>query len=163
MPETKRPSLSPRKVYLKDASFESPGSPNVFMRDNLKPDIEMNINVLSKQLDDGAQFYEVILQVTATATQDEQSMFLVEVQQAGLFEINAENDEQKEILIHIGCANMLLPFAREEVSSLVTKGGFPQLLMTPINFESIYRQRKENEKNQLDEAADESENAPEVH
>ena len=141
MAENNPPRLSARKIYLKDASFESPGSPAVFLQSNIQPDIDLNINVNHQQIDEEGKYFEVILQVTSTATQDETTMFLAEVLQAGIFEINADDDTQKELLIQVGCPNMLLPFAREELASLVSKGGFPQLLISPINFEAVYRQK----------------------
>jgi len=142
MSDAPLPRLNPKKIYLKDASFESPASPNVFLQTNLKPDIDLNLNVEFNQIDENAQYFEVILQVTATATQDGESLFLAEIHQAGVFDINADSDEHKEMLIQIGCPNMLLPFAREELANIVSKGGFPQVLMNPINFESIYRKQK---------------------
>ena len=142
MSDTAPPRLNPKKIYLKDASFESPGSPNIFLQADLKPDIELNLNVDSNRIDPDAKYFEVVLSVTATATQNEESMFLAEIQQAGVFEINADNDEHLELLIQVACPNMLLPFAREELASLISKGGFPQVLINPINFESIFRKQK---------------------
>ena len=141
MAENNPPRLSARKVYLKDASFESPGSPGVFLQSNIQPDIDLNINVNHQKIDEEGKYFEVTLQVTSTATQDDATMFLAEVVQAGIFEINAEEDTHKELLLQVGCPNMLLPFAREELASLVSKGGFPQLLISPINFEAVYRQK----------------------
>mgnify|MGYP001544768451 FL=1 len=141
MAENNPPRLSARKIYLKDASFESPASPGIFLQSNLQPDIELNINVTHQQIDEEGKYFEVSLQVTSTAIQEEQTLFLAEIQQAGIFEINADDDKQKELLLQVGCPHMLLPFAREELASLVSKGGYPQLLMNPINFESVYRQK----------------------
>ncbi len=141
MAENNPPRLSARKVYLKDASFESPGSPGVFLQNNIQPDIDLNINVNHQQIDEEGKYFEVTLQVTSTATQDDNTMFLAEVLQAGIFEINADEDTHRELLLQVGCPNMLLPFAREELASLVSKGGFPQLLISPINFEAVYRQK----------------------
>lgn len=145
MSDINRPRLTPKKIYLKDASFESPGSPGVFQQAAVNPDIEMNLDISNTAIDDDGRFFEVVLQITATATQDGASMFLVEVRQAGLFEINADDDKQKELLVQIGCPHMLLPFAREEIASLVSKGGFPQMLIAPVNFESVYRKKLEQE------------------
>ena len=134
MSDATPPRLNPRKIYLKDASFESPASPKIFLRTEMKPDIDLNINVKFSQIDDNAEYFEVVLQVTATATQNGESMFLAEIHQAGVFEITAEDEEHRALLIQIGCPNMLLPFAREELASMVSKGGFPQVLMNPVNF-----------------------------
>lgn len=143
MPEKKPPRLNVRKIYLKDASFESPDSPGVFLQSPLQPNIEMSINVQHQQVDEDGHYFNVTLQVTTTATKDDKTMFIAEIHQAGIFEINADDEEHLELLLRVGCPNMLLPFAREEISSLVIKGGFPQLLIAPINFESIYRQERE--------------------
>ncbi len=141
MAENASPRLGARKIYLKDASFESPGSPRVFLNTNLKPDIDLNINVSFQQIDEEARYFEVTLEVTTTATQDGANLFLAEIHQSGIFEINAEDDEHRNLIIQVACPNMLLPFAREELAGLVSKGGFPQLLINPINFEAIYRQK----------------------
>jgi len=141
MAENNTPTLNPKKIYLKDASFESPSSPGVFLLGQSQPDIDMNIDVGHTPIEGTENFFDVTLQVTTTAKQDDQAMFVAEIIQAGIFEIQAEDDNHREIILNIACPNMLLPFAREELCSLVSKGGFPQLLIQPINFESIYRQR----------------------
>jgi preprotein translocase subunit SecB len=141
MAENTPPRLNARKIYLKDASFESPVSPGVFLQQNIQPNIDLNINVVHQQIDEEGKYFEVTLQVTSTATQDKSTMFLVEIHQAGIFEINADDETQRNLLIEVGCPHMLLPFAREELASLVTKGGFPQLLINPINFEAVYKQK----------------------
>ncbi len=146
MSNTKPPRLTAKKIYLKDASLESPASPGVFLNPELKPKIDININVNNTRLDEEGKFYEVILQVTATASQEENTLFVAEVKDAGIFEINVDNDEQKELILNVGCPNMLLPFSREEIANLVAKAGFPQLLISPMNFERIYRQRLAKEK-----------------
>lgn len=165
MAKTQTPSLNPRKIFLKDASFESPASPKVFLQEATNPEIEMHINVLHTVMDDEARFYEVVLHVTATARREQETVFLVEVQQAGVFELNATDDAHKQMLIHVGCGHMLLPFAREEVANLVSKGGFPQLLIAPMNFEAIYRQRLEAaQKDAAENPGEEaSQDKPEVH
>ena len=166
MAEQKPPTITPRKVYLKDASFESPRSPGIFLGEAVNPQIEMNVNVLQQAIDEEGRFSEVVLHVTATANHEDKPVFLVEVQQAGVFEINADDEAHRMYLIHVGCGNMLLPFAREEIASLVSKGGFPQLLMAPINFESIYRQRLEAAQKaaqEQKESASADEPKPEVH
>ena len=149
MPETTEntapaPRLNARKIYVKDLSFESPGSPTAFLNQNTQPQIEINIEINFHQVDQDGKFYEVVLKVTTTAKQEEASLFLVEIQQAGIFEINAESDEQKGLMLNVAAPHLLLPFAREELSSIVSKGGYPQLLLNPMNFESMYRQKLEN-------------------
>lgn len=144
MSKQQPPKLNPRKIYVKNIVFESPESPAVFQQQTLQPEIEMNINIETAQIDQQGHFYEVVLQVTARATKDQKNLFLCEIKQAGVFEMHAEDAAQKELLLQVGCPHVLLPFAREEIATIVTKGGFSQLLIAPINFESIYRQSKAN-------------------
>ncbi len=143
MANTKLPRLQVRKIYLKDASFESPASPDIFAESAVKPNIELSINGNHYQMDADGNFFEVTLQATVTATKEEKTIFIAEIHQAGIFEIHPDDDEHRNLLLRIACPNMLLPFAREEIASLVTKGGFPPVLLSPINFETIYRPERE--------------------
>lgn len=145
MTEKKPARLTPKKIYLKDASFESPGTPNIFLKTAINPDIDMNLNVSHSAVDENDRFYEVVLKITVTASLEGKNMFLVEVHQAGMFEIVAEDPKQREILVQVGCPHTLLPFAREEVASLVSKGGYQQMLIAPVNFEAIYLKKLEQE------------------
>ncbi|MFT5275104.1 MAG: preprotein translocase subunit SecB [Saprospiraceae bacterium] len=131
--------LEPRKVFLKDVSFESPMSPEVFAKGEVKPAIDVQLTLHHKQLE--KTFHEVVLQITATSKAEEETLFLVEVHQAGIFEIACEDQQQLEMIKEVACANILLPFARETIADLVAKGGFPQLLLNPINFEALYSQK----------------------
>ena len=126
-----------QRIYLKDASFESNGP---FNTADWKPHLDVELNTKSKKLDDPGA-YEVILRITITAKQKEKRAFLVEVQQAGIFFIPEDNKQQTEPIIYAQCPNILFPFVRETVASLVSKGGFPQLLLGPMNFEAIYKQK----------------------
>lgn len=137
---TEEISLEPRKIYLKDVSFESPISPEVFTRGQVKPAIDMQLLLQHKRLE--KNYHEVVLQITATSKAEEQTMFLVEVQQAGIFEIRCDDAARLEMVKEIACANILLPFARETIADLVAKGGFPQLLINPVNFEALYQQNR---------------------
>ena len=142
MSEQNQPRLTAKKVYLKDISFESPSSPGVFLQTAMQPSIDMNLNVDQSAIDGADNFYEVVLKITVTASHEGQTLFLAEIQQAGVFEVHPENEEHLELILQVGCPNMLLPFAREELASVVAKGGFPQLLISPINFEPIYLETK---------------------
>ena len=141
---TEEISLEPRKIYLKDVSFESPASPDVFTRGQVKPAMDLQLMLHHKKLDDN--FHEVVLQITATSKLEEEVLFLVEVHQAGVFEIQCEDAAKLVMVKEIACANMLLPFARETIADLVAKGGFPQLLINPVNFEVMYHQNRRKEK-----------------
>ena len=147
-------SLEPRKIFLKDVSFESPISPEVFIRSEVKPAIDVQLMLHHKRLD--ANFHEVVLQVTASSKLEEETLFLVEVHQGGIFEITCDDELKLEMVKEIACANILLPFVRETMADLVAKGGFPQLLLNPVNFEAMYRQRKHKEAQSKQTPASES-------
>lgn len=147
-------SLEPRKIFLKDVSFESPLSPGVFTRGEVKPAIDVQLMLHHKKLDQN--FHEVVLQVTASSKLEEETLFLVEVHQGGIFEIKCEDELKLEMVKEIACANILLPFVRETMADLVAKGGFPQLLLNPVNFEAMYRQRKQKEAQSKQTPASES-------
>lgn len=146
MPDTdNRSTIEAKKVYLKDASFESPSSPQIFARGEIKPSLDVQMTMTHQQIEDGRNYYEVVLSVTITATQDKLTLFLAEVQQAGIFEITRIPAENLEGVLETACPHVLLPFARESMASLVSKGGFPQLLISPINFQALYHQKKARE------------------
>jgi preprotein translocase subunit SecB len=98
---------------------------------------------LSTVLNKETGFYEVVLTMTVTAKSDDQTTFLIEAQQAGVFEITGVSDEELPLALEVACPNALLPFAREAVSDFVAKGGFPQLLINPVNFEALYLQKQQ--------------------
>jgi preprotein translocase subunit SecB len=129
------------KIYLKDVSFESPAAPAVFMK-NESPQLTIQLGVAHGALDPAQGYHEVVLTVTATAKHQEASAFLVEVQQAGIFRIAGVPDEVRTRTLEIACPTVLLPFAREAVAELISKGGFPPLLISPVNFEALYAQKR---------------------
>ena len=130
-------------IYLKDASFEAPYGP-ANLTTTWKPHVDVEMNTKSTKLKgEKGVLYEVVLRVTITAKQKNDVFFLVEVQQAGIFGVRGGNEEQVQEIIYAQCPNALFPFARESISNLVTRGGFPQLLLKPMNFENIYRQKSE--------------------
>lgn len=134
-------------IYLKDVSFEAPNSPEVF-KTQFKPEIQMNLNVETKPLEQDV--YEVALSVTVTAKdkESEKTGFLVELQQAGVFTIRGFGQNELGSMLGIYCPNVLFPYARESVANLVTKGGFPQLLLEPVNFEALYAQHLQEQQAQ---------------
>lgn len=134
------PALNIEKVYIKDISYEAPNTPQVFMEQRV-PEVSVQLNIAHTALDQKAGLYEVVLSVTTTAKFQEKSVFLVEVQQAGLFRVIGIPDSDLPMVLEIGCPNILLPFAREAINDLVGKGGFPQLLINPVNFEGLYQQK----------------------
>jgi preprotein translocase subunit SecB len=133
------PQFAIHRVYLKDASFETPNSPAVFMQE-WKPEVNLQLNSSVSALE--SDVYEVVLNVTATAKQGDKTGFLVEIQQAGIFTVKGFDEVQKGSMLGAFCPNTLFPFAREAISDLVVKGGFPQLLLAPINFDALYAQKQ---------------------
>lgn len=132
------PQLALLRVYLKDVSFETPNSPAIFMQES-NQDIELQLNTAVTQLEEST--YEVVLRITVTATQGGKTGFLAEVQQAGIFTLKGFDDAQRGAMLGAYCPNTLFPFARETIADLVMKGGFPQLLLAPINFEALHAQK----------------------
>jgi preprotein translocase subunit SecB len=134
------------RIYLKDVSFETPNSPAIFTPE-FRPEVNLQLNTSVSQLE--GDLFEVVLHLTVTSKQGDKTGFLVEVQQAGIFEIKGFDEAQKGHMLGAYCPDTLYPFAREAVSDLVTKGGFPQLLLSPINFEAVYAQNQKNVNTQM--------------
>lgn len=143
-----------QKIYLKDASFESPASPDIFGQQDLNPKFELNIGARSQPA--GENLHEVVITVTVNARQDDKHVFLAEVQQGGLFTISGFNDEELDAMLGAFCPNQLYPFARERLMSLITQGGFPAPQLNPVNFERIYAEER---RRRQEEGAAESGNA----
>ena len=129
-----------RKIYIKDISVESPNAPGIFLKDPGTPEVSVDASINASKLEQ-QDFYEVTLGMTITSKIGEETAFLVEVQQAGVFHIVGLPNADLPLALEIACPNILLPFAREAVSDLVGKAGFPQLLLSPINFEGLYQQK----------------------
>ena len=129
-----------QKIYVKDLSFETPNSPQVFL-EKWEPDISLQLGNKASVLD--GSIHEVVLEVTVTAKLKDKTAFLVEVHMAGVFDIVGYDQTELARVTGSVCPQVLFPWAREVVSDLVTRGGFPQLLLTPINFEALYRQHLE--------------------
>ncbi len=129
-----------QKIYVKDLSFETPNSPDVFSG-KWEPAVNLEINTAGKGL--GSDLHEVVLTVTVSAKLGEKTAYLVEVQQAGIFSVKGLRDQELSHALGSYCPNILFPYAREVVSDLVVKGGFPQLLLSPINFDALYSQHME--------------------
>ncbi len=127
-----------QRIYTKDLSFESPGTPQVF-RQQWQPKMNVDLNTRSEKIDDDGNV-EVTLTVTVTAKQEEAPAFLVEVQQAGIFMIRGFEGEDVRRILGTAAPNILFPYARETIDSLVVRGGFPPLMLAPVNFEVLYQQ-----------------------
>jgi len=127
-------TLALQGVYLKDCSFEAPTGPRVDGQWNPQISLDLNTNVQTL----GADVREVVLTITVSAKQAEQTLFLVEVKQAGAFVMQNLSPEEYKRAVGSICPNVLFPYARAVVSQLVSQGGFPQLLLPPVNFDALY-------------------------
>ncbi len=132
--------FSLEKLYVKDVSFEVPNAPAVFL-EQAQSQLDVRIDLNHRRVDEKEGIFEAVLELTVTAKHDDANVFLVEVHQAGLFRIQGIPDDQMLPVLEISCPNILLPYAREVISSLVGHGGFPPLLINPINFEALFHQR----------------------
>lgn len=128
------------KIYVKDFSFESPQSPAVFRAEQWSPQTNLNLRSSHTAVED--QFHEVVLTITieAKAKEDDKTLFLVELHQAGLFDISGYEEDEFGVLIGSFCPNILFPYARESIASVIQKGGFPEFVIQPINFDALYTQ-----------------------
>lgn len=130
-----------QKIFVKDLSFESPSAPGIFMTREWKP--QTNLNLRSSHRVVGEQTHEVVLTITVEAKLEDKTVFLVELHQAGLFQISGVADDELGPVVGSFCPNILYPYAREAVSSLVQRGGFPEFLLQPIDFDSLYAQSQQ--------------------
>jgi preprotein translocase subunit SecB len=130
--------LSIAKIYIKDFSFESPQAPAVFRAEEWSP--KTNLNLRSSQSAVDGNFHEVVLTITVEAKADDKTLFLVELHQAGLFEVSGHTEEEAGLLFGSFCPNILFPYARESIAAIIQKGGFPEFVLQPINFDALYMQ-----------------------
>jgi preprotein translocase subunit SecB len=137
-PAGEDPHFEILRIYLKDVSFETPNSPVVFLQP-FKPEISLHLNTSINKLE--GDTYEVVLNVTVTSKQGDKTGFLVEVQQAGIFNVRGYDKEQRGAMLGAYCPNTLYPYVREAISDLVVKGGFPPLLLSPIDFNVVYAEK----------------------
>ena len=128
-----------QRIYTKDISFETPNSPAIFTKE-WKPEIKLDLDTRSSAIEEN--LYEVVLAVTVTATLGEETAFLCEVQQAGIFMIGDMPEQNKAHTIGSFCPTTLFPYAREAVDNIAVKGGFPPLALAPIDFDGMFRQQQ---------------------
>lgn len=126
---------------MKDFSFESPQSPAIFRQGDWKP--QTNLNLRSAHHATEGDHHEVVLTITIEAKESDKTCFLIELQQAGLFEIAGYEGEEFQAIVGSFCPNILFPYARESIASLIQKGGFPEFVLQPINFDALYMQSKQ--------------------
>lgn len=132
-----------QKIYTKDISFETPNAPDIF-REEWKPQLDLQLGNEYNRVDDDN--HEITLTVTVTAKVEDKVAFLVEVKQAGVFSLTGYSDKEMGPLVGSYCPNTLFPFAREVISDIVLKGGFPQLVLAPVNFDALYMNQIEQAK-----------------
>jgi preprotein translocase subunit SecB len=142
--ERKQGQFAIQKVYVKDLSFETPNSPHIFQK-QWQPVVNMDLASSATVLDKAN--YEVVLSITVTVSVETQTVYLVEVQQAGIFHLSELPQDIAGRMLATVCPNILFPFAREVVADLVTRGGFPQLLLAPVNFDALYLQQQQQRTN----------------
>ena len=141
--EKQQPQFMIQKIYTKDISFETPSSPEVF-REEWKPELDLQLTNEYKQLDDNN--HDVTLVATVTAKLGDKTAFLIEVKQSGIFSLIGYSNEEIAPLIGNHCPTILFPYIREVISDIVLKGGFPQLVLAPVNFDALYMNQVEQAK-----------------
>lgn len=136
--EQQQPSFQIEKIYVKDVSLEIPNAPHIFVQP-AEPQLEVQINTEGGQFAEG--YFEVSVTATVTAKAGERTLFLAEAKQAGIFSVRNVPQQEMEPLLGIGCPTILFPYLRETISDLITRGGFPPVLLSPVSFEALYMQR----------------------
>lgn len=140
-----QPQFAIQKIYVKDLSFEAPNSPRIFTQE-WKPELNMQLSNESQHITEN--LYETALSLTVTAKLGDQTAFLAEVHHAGIFTLSGYSDKDLGPLLGSYCPNILFPFAREVIADLVAKGGFPPLLLAPVNFDALYSQQMQQQQRQ---------------
>jgi preprotein translocase subunit SecB len=141
-PQAEQPIFNIEKLYVKDLSLEVPNAPQCFL-EREAPEVQVQLATTGTAV--GEAIFDVVLTVTVTAKIKDKTLFLVEVAQAGLFHIRNVPEQEIEPIIAVACPNIMFPFAREVVSDAVSRAGFPPVLLAPVNFEVMYRQRLEQQ------------------
>jgi len=130
-----------QKIYIKDLSFEAPNTPDVFIESETEQaDPQINLNLKNQHADLSGNNYEVVLHASLHATLKDRTLFMIEIDQAGIFLIQGYKEEERKALIGTYCPSALFPYLRETISSVIGKGGFPAILLQPINFDALFAQ-----------------------
>ena len=138
--EDKQPGFGIEKIYVKDLSLEIPNAPQIFTQRET-PQLSVELSNAANQLDEGV--FEVAITVTVTSKLEDKTVFLGEVAQAGIFQVRNIPLENLDMILGVTCPNILFPYARETVSDVVIRAGFPPVLLNPINFEALYAQQRQ--------------------
>lgn len=138
--QTPQPNFSIARIYTKDLSLESPKSPKIF-ESNWQPKLGLDVDVQHSVLSEG--LFEVVLKLAVTVTTEDQTAFLIEVQQAGIFAIAGFDDATRDQILGAMCPNILFPYARETIDMLAVKASFPAPMLAPINFDAMLEARRQ--------------------
>jgi preprotein translocase subunit SecB len=149
--QAKQPQFAVQKIYTKDLSFELPNAPEVFQETG-QAEVKLNLSQRVNNVAEGV--YEVVLAVTVTATSSEKTAYLAEVHQAGLFAISGLPEPQLQAALNTLCPHTLFPYATRSITDMVAQGGFPPLVLQPVNFEQVYAQRMSQAKAQAEAAGE---------
>ncbi len=142
-----------QRIYVKDISFESPNSPVVFQK-NWQPEIKMDLNTKNGKVGEGV--YEVVVAVTLTATVEGMTAYIVEVQQAGIFQVQGMEGAQLGQALGAFCPNLLFPYLRESIDTVLVKGSFPAMMLAPVNFDAIFAQAMMQKQKEAQAAAEQA-------
>jgi len=137
------------KVYVKDLSLEIPGAPHAFTQ-QAQPQLEVRLDTGAAQFAEG--YFEASVSATVTAKVGDKTLFLAEVVQAGIFQVRNVGEDDLRPLLGIACPTILFPYLRETISDLITRGGFPPVLLAPVSFEALYMQRVQQEQSSSQQA-----------
>jgi preprotein translocase subunit SecB len=137
-----QPLFNIERIYLKDLSLEIPNAPQVFA-EREQPKIDINLHNEARALDAG--LYEVVLTATVTAKLKDKTAFLVEVAQAGIFQIRNVPQQELDAVLGVTCGNILFPYLRESISNTVTRGGFPPFWLNHLSFDALYQQQRQQQ------------------
>jgi preprotein translocase subunit SecB len=142
MADEKKPNFAIQRVFIKDLSFEGPNSPEIFQKE-WAPELSVELNTSHRSLE--KDFWEASIKITTTVKSGDDTAFVCEVEQCGIFTLSNFESEQVTQILETIAPEILFPFAREAISEAVSKGGFPQLLLAPINFEAYYQEKKKQQ------------------
>ena len=137
-----QPEFAIQRLYSKDLSFEAPNTPVIF-KEEWQPELKIDMQTTSTHLEE--DIYEVVLAITVTVKSKDKVAFLVEVKQAGIFLLKNFPQEQMGPMLGSVCPTIIFPYAREVISDVVVRGGFPQLCLAPVNFDALYAQHVQNQ------------------
>lgn len=139
-PNQQQPQVGIARIYVKDISFESPLAPKIFMQ-QWRPEIKLGVEVRHRKVQEN--LFEVSLELTVEAQEGEKVGFITEVEQAGLFEVSGAQGAQLEHILSVFCASTLFPYARQVVDQCLNQGGFPPVMLAPLNFEALYARQRD--------------------